>query len=50
VDATAKQQQTHPKVSEKKLATGHSCIRKRSATCKIGTLAILQLENLKNTK
>jgi hypothetical protein len=38
VGATAKQQQTHPKVSEKKWATGQSCIRKRSTTCKIGTL------------
>ena len=27
VDATAKQQQTHPKVSENKWATGQSCIR-----------------------
>ena len=33
------QQQTHPKVSEKKWATGQSCIRKRSTTFKIGTLA-----------
>ena len=30
---------THPKVSEKKWATGQSCIRKSSTTCKIGTLA-----------
>ena len=34
------QQQTHPKVSGKKLATGQSCIRKRSTTCKIETLGI----------
>ena len=39
VGTTAKQQQTHPKVSERKWATGQSCIRKRSTTCKIGNLA-----------
>ena len=31
---------THQKVSEKKWATGQSCIRKRSTTCKIGTLVV----------
>jgi hypothetical protein len=40
VGATAKQQQTHRKVSERKLATGQSCIPKRSTTCKIGTLVV----------
>ena len=39
--AIAKQQQTHPKVSEKKWGTGQSCIRKGSTTCKIGTLNLL---------
>ena len=34
--ATAKQQQTHPKVSEKKWATCQSCIRKRSTTVELG--------------
>ena len=38
VGAIAKQQLTHPKVSEKKCATGQSCIRERGTTCKIGTL------------
>ena len=36
MDATAKQQQTHPKVSEKKWATGQSCVGKRSTTVKLG--------------
>ena len=30
------QQQTHPKVNEKKWATGQNCIRKRSTT--LGTI------------
>ena len=46
VGATAKQQQTHPKVSEKKWATGRRCIRKRSTTYKIGTLSSMSFTQL----
>ena len=43
VGATAKQQQTHPKVMTewKKWATGQSCIRKEITSYKIHTLEIL---------